>query len=833
MAYDNREIYNKNRGIYRTMKDSHANGNNINVKVNYDTINKKETVTKGYPKRSGNQIGLPLSLWVQDQDRAFRIEGRYLKGKSGMLSRTTGSDERTTEQGPKANDIPIIDKNWIMSKFMTPSKDLVNIDRTNRFFSTTGWKFSSTRLGYSLAINARPQFTRYADIKGNTRAVATGTRSFFQEVSKQPPPPGKNFFGLGMGRYYSESIDDNATTIFLEFGVPKFNSLINFFTRAVNPADSYIANKGRVPLGYYVGNIGGAYVMWCAFPLVSILVYSVKFVSNMFFAGPFNYYYMTPTMHTYWASVNIMVSQLATELGILSPVFLPDSKTGNKIGTPIGIDKEDMNYLYQYFPDIISPNTGYIDIFGVANRMQRIANEQSKREFEQYKKTGKLNVTELMGYVYGSKDNVSPIRQPQSDWIASINSKLSISNYFKRMGNDKAKTPVMHGGQAKFANAKADLPDSRPSKPLYKTDAEGKNPDIPEDYSGPILGSNGQDKKSEVHFNTHDGTFKSSEPEAGWFEKFAHGFDSVVRDGGSFAIFNVDYQGAVSESMSNSVSDINAGGLIKSVSQGARSVKFDVAGGNVLGEAQAAVTEQVGAFLKGVTESVTFGLSNVIDTLLGGAYVDIPKKWDDSSISFPTITYTMSLMSPYGNPISQLQNIFIPLCMILAGSLPLKAGQSAYTSPFLCSVFNKGVQSIKLGMITSVSINRGVNNLGFSRTKRALGYEVSFTVTDFSNIMTAPVNSSIFDEFFNFNVDDQSKFGQYMATLASRDIYSDKYLKPKLKMKASRMLMSFSQMTSPHSWSMMVGDVFKPMLGLFVEERKLGSYTQNNNNNYF
>ena len=225
-------------------------------------------------------------------------------------------------------------------------------------------------------------------------------------------------------------------------------------------------------------------------------------------------------------------------------------------------------------------------------------------------------------------------------------------------------------------------------------------------------------------------------------------------------------------------------------------------------------------FAMGALDSITFGLSNVIQTLIGGAYVDIPKKWDDSSASFPQLTFNIQLISPYGNAISQLQNIYIPLAMLLAGTLPLSAGKSSYTSPFLCSMFTKGIQHIKLGMITSLSITRGTSNLPFTMDKKALAIDVSFTVTDFSNIMTAPINASIFD-IFSPIIDDDSKFATYIQTLASRSLLTSKYIVPKFKLEMSRRLMAVDKALSSSQWGMRLGDFIEPMLSGIAADHSL------------
>jgi hypothetical protein len=231
-------------------------------------------------------------------------------------------------------------------------------------------------------------------------------------------------------------------------------------------------------------------------------------------------------------------------------------------------------------------------------------------------------------------------------------------------------------------------------------------------------------------------------------------------------------------------------------------------------------TDLMGDFVKGALNSISFGLDSVVQTLTGGGFIDLPDKWDNSDTSFPDITYKMELRSSSGDVISQLQNIYIPLAMILAGVLPIATGKASYTSPMLCNLFCKGVQKIDLGIIKNVTITRGVGNLGFSRQWKALAVDVSFTVKDLSSIMASPVNGTIFD-IFRVGLDDASVLSRYLATMASRDIYTDKYASQKIKLRASRVLMKANQAISSSAWGLRTGESLNHVLGGVVADHTL------------
>lgn len=775
-----------------------------------------------------------------------------------------------------AQDFKIIDSDWIQSRFMTPTKQLSVVDAYNRFFSTTGWKYTSTRAGHHWAVNPRPQFTRTADIKGNNENYSRIGHGFYKgDCTNQfiEPPTESARQALGMGRYYSEAIDDNATLIYLQFGVPKFNSIIEFFTRAVDGVDVFVANHGRLPWGYTVGQILGiGAAAWC-FPYTSIIIGGIKWIFGFWAGGPFKYYYMQPQMILYWGAVSQLVTQLATELGILTPFVNSSDKTANKItriGNPLTINSEDLSDIHAYYPNMVSKISGFIDVYAIATQAQKLGMENLRNHIELNKKYDEdtlENLTKSPEYWVGYMGNpwqVSSrfVKKTETaaygtGWFAEFKRSVSLLQFAKKLtkknayydSNRKAttagqldtkssdgwtmsddETPLTKNGTADSEEAKAEAEQKKNAE--NKAKAEGT------DASGWF---------TKVANMTYDAASEVGATLGKWFSwvgdvtasnatTFAAAFDAMMSDGGEFAVFAVDYQGTVSDSFSNSVSEIATGETLKSVAAGARDVRFNLAGGS-LGAAIDGVIEGIKGVAMGFLDAVTMGLSNVIRTITGGAYVDLPKKWDDSDMQLPSVSYTIDLVSPYGNTWSQLQNIYIPLCMLLAGTLPLKAGEASYTSPFLCSLYNKGVQEIQLGMITELSIERGITNLSYTKNKRCLSLRVSFTVTDFSTRLSVPVSTGLLSDLkenFRFTMEDTSPMHTYLATLASRDLYTSKYMEKRMQQRMSRLAMGVSRAFSADMWGMkaahglqsipLIGPVIKSMYpGVFVPQQQSNS----------
>jgi len=650
-----------------------------------------------------------------------------------------------------------IDKDWLQSVFMISGADLDPLHAKNRYHSTADIKFTDTTMGGNIGINSKPQFTRYADIR------VQGRRMDRKEVTTTTKG------NIGMGRYYSEAIDDNGQNLYLEFGVPKFNSLFTFFTRSIDYKTSVIASTGRSPAWYELGQVVGNVAIFLMLPVVSVSIWIVKGLTNLILGDDsFNFYYLNPAMHIYWSTVNTIVSSMATELGVLIPTMMPDQATGD-IGMPVKIDQADMTELHNIMPNIIGDDN-YIDVFAIATRAQAMANKQLEIERAAH---------ESFSTEEAFKEAVSGPVMPESS--------TGFNGWLKKLMSDTGN----------YYNAKKEGEESKekPTKEQLDVKKDGTYEQTP------------SEKSSKNYNNT------------------TNAFSSAIRGGGGHAIFKVDYVGSVSESFSNTVTDIPAGAKLKSVAKAARSANFSFAGGNVVNGA-GNVVDAVKDIAVGGLDSMSFGLSNIIPTLFGGAYIDVPKMWEDSSTSLPKLNYTMKLISPYGNTISQLQNIYIPLAMILAGTLPLSTGKASYTSPFICKAFMKGVHNVKLGMITDLTVTRGTSNLAFNKQKRALALDISFSITDLSTMMIAPIDASLFGAFKS-GINEDSIFGKYISTLASRDLLTDMYALPKAKIRLSKLKFSIDAATSPAYWGFRAGNFLTGSVGGFLADHSLSLSDRN------
>jgi hypothetical protein len=154
-----------------------------------------------------------------------------------------------------------------------------------------------------------------------------------------------------------------------------------------------------------------------------------------------------------------------------------------------------------------------------------------------------------------------------------------------------------------------------------------------------------------------DGSYPDdrSAEELDYLTKLTEAFDSSFRDGGGLAAFYVDYSGSVTESFSNSTGEIGLTGLVKSIGGKARDIKFNLAGGE-LGAGVKNLLDYGTDVLMGALDSVSFGLSSVLASLMGGGFIHAPKKWEDSDISLPTITYTAQLRSSTPDIIHHIVN---------------------------------------------------------------------------------------------------------------------------------------------------------------------------------
>lgn len=632
-----------------------------------------------------------------------------------------------------------LDRTWAKQAFLISDSKLGDsADIKNRYWSSASAKFTDTRLGANIGINSRPQFTRYADIRVKGRLQGRNNVTL-----------GNTTGNFGMGRYYSEAIDDPSQTIYMRFGVPQFNSIFSFLSSAFDPNMTSLAKTGRDKgILFKIGELAGTVTAATAFPALALTIVAGKVINSFFTRPTSKYYTLKPTMHLYWSTVNMLVNTIAVNKGIMPKIM--NSEEEQKLGRPFKLDQGHLSALHDLMPDVFS-DENYFDIFALANKAQRLAN---KLFIDDYNKLENGTATDWLGYVKSDTGSGS-----HPTYISNSNGSPKLSAILNKV--------LMFG----YYKSDADSPKRIESDPRI-------DPTNPQ----------GEQKK-----------------DPSFFQEFVNNLDAEFRDGSQYAVFKVDHTGSVSESFGNSVGETDISQKLNQMSSSARQARFNFSEGSVLGETVGAIAGGVGGVLSGALSGITLGLSDSVKGLLGSGYIDIPKYWQSSNATLPRSNYSLQLISPYGNPISQMQNIYIPLCMLLAGALPLSTGKQSYTSPFICQIFDRGRSQVRLGMIESLNITRGTSNLPFDTQGKALAIDVSFSVVDLSSIMHMPVSSGgLFGA--DMTLDEDNILMDYLAVLAGQDIYSQTYAAPKARLALAKKLMSVGKLTSPAYWSSIVQD---------------------------
>lgn len=212
-----------------------------------------------------------------------------------------------------------------------------------------------------------------------------------------------------------------------------------------------------------------------------------------------------------------------------------------------------------------------------------------------------------------------------------------------------------------------------------------------------------------------------------------------ARMGADFVTFRVNNTGSNSDSFNNSITEPSIKTEINAMSSKARMARFNIADGNIAGPI-GAVMDIVGDVAKGILNAAQ--VEGFI-ALAGNAFADIQRVYETSSADIGRTTFTIHLRSWAADDWVRLQNLFIPLGAIMALGLPRATGRASYDGPFLLEVYNQGRTIIREGLISSISIERGVGDVGYAKGGKVLGIDVNVTIDDLSNVLSVPINPNI------------------------------------------------------------------------------------------
>jgi len=659
--------------------------------------------------------------------------------------------------------VKVIDEDWITNKFLTSLVQLDVLEELTLFTSSADRKMTNTALGKSLAINPPYAFTRYTD----------------------PPVPGRSsgntYFKtsnltqkLGMGTYYSVAIDDNNTTslLYLTPGVVKFASLISVFVRATDYKTSVVANEGRYPTLYDVGDIIGTIGIGIMFPVRSILIHLVKNVTKSIpFFTDHSFYSIKPTPAQYWMMVQNITNSLASERGVLALNMTPNAE---RTGARVTYDQNRNKYLHNNFPDIFLKDGG-VNVFGVATRAQKNINARISDELTASKKVF-VRAPEDVKPVSGK----STLENPPIDEIVTTSEKneADLNAKYTELPASTLEDflkDTLDSDLYKEINKSSDQP------PKTEEDPPGENPNDFETEGQKLLPSE-----------------KSS-----YIKDFAEAFLTTTQHGADNAVFHVDFVGSTSDTFSNSVKDIPLKDKINSLGGAARDIRFTLAGGNIIDDTVQEVTNGVKDLVVGTASGLSFGLSDLIFGLLEGGYMRFGKMWADSEAQLQSFTFKMRLGGPYNNKISQVIDQDLVIAMLLSLVLPQSTGHGTYTSPLMCKAFMRGVCNLDRAMVTSLSVTKGNGNLGYTKQGKATNLEVSITLTDMSELLVAPLGDAMYNSF-----NQETALSRYISTLAGRDFRTNTFLFPKLKTTLSNRFKDLESKLSGQSLGIILSDSF-------------------------
>lgn len=725
----------------------------------------------------------------------------------------------------------VMDWMWMKDTFMlVDSKGTDKYNKwlkANKYFSTADIKAMGTGPGFSLALNPIPQITRYADIRRPGTVKSRDTYGKGMRITGVPgyavnsPIPE---YGLGLGRYYSEAIDDNQQRIFLRFGEPQYMSMLLWLGKSFDIHKAILLKRGIITrlLAQVVGIMAG----WFAFRANPIMYLGALILNNVL--QPDRFISMRDNMYTFWTATETILNKIYVKRTNVPFIYTSSKrKTGTHIGTEVELSANFVKGLNELVPGIVDPENGRISVWAIALRGQAAFNRAVKDNIDNDKgAVGTLNMNNYAlkdqydeaDYFAHEEHPINPSRftkwflnialdsvasedmmsaDTSSPLEANLSSFERIGDRFEQGVNNalsKAAGSIgggflsgalgaggSGGGSAEWDDASyarqysvaTNLTSMTSTGQTVKVNVDsreaGDNPDLVQD---------------QVHRDhIKDGSYN----------RFGEYLTASLTAGAAFLILNVESTGSVGESFSNSADTNPIETLFNAVSSKIRSTLNAVSSAFELpfiGPSVKAAIDITGQAI----DSASAGLASPLLALMYSATVSLPKSWSQSSASLPRASYKIKLTSPYGNSYSQLFNMYLPLSAILAASLPRSTGLDTHTAPFMLQLFDRGRVNIPYGMVESLSVTRGTSNLAFTRSGHPNAIDIDLNILDLNQIIAIDIEGGgLLTRTFKFsppNFTDTS-LDVYVSTITGQDVYGMFYRIPKYRLKLAEKTATF------------------------------------------
>jgi hypothetical protein len=139
------------------------------------------------------------------------------------------------------------------------------------------------------------------------------------------------------------------------------------------------------------------------------------------------------------------------------------------------------------------------------------------------------------------------------------------------------------------------------------------------------------------------------------------------------------------------------------------------------------IPQMIGSVAKFVQSTDIGALTQAFST--NGKRTIYPELWSNAGYS-KNIQFDFNFVSPYGDPLSIFQYVYVPFLSLLTFILPRQVEENGFVSPFFVRADVPGLVTSDLAMITDISWTKGGENNLWTKDKLPRAISGSFTVTD-------------------------------------------------------------------------------------------------------